>query len=48
MIEHGEIKSESDTSEEDQMSPLKDYSDIEYPVDKQTLVIRRSLNVQIK
>ena len=30
------------------MSPLEDYSDVKYPIDKKALLIQRSLNIQIK
>jgi hypothetical protein len=30
------------------MSPLENYSDIKYPIDKEALLIWRSLNIQIK
>jgi hypothetical protein len=30
------------------MSPFKDCSDVEYPVNREAMVIKRSINVQIK
>ena len=45
---HGKIESKSDKSEEDEMLPLEDYSNVKYLVEEKTLVINRSLNVQIK
>jgi hypothetical protein len=30
------------------MSPLKDYSDVEYPINEEALVIMKSLNVYIR
>ena len=46
--EHREIEYESDKSEDDKMLALKNYSDVEYLINREVLVIRRSLNVQIK
>jgi hypothetical protein len=46
--EHREIESESNKSEDDKMLALKNYSDVEYLINREVLVIRRSLNVQIK
>jgi hypothetical protein len=43
-----EIKSGSDQSEDDKIRPLEDYSNVEYLVDRKALIIKRSLNVQIK
>ena len=48
MREHGDIKFESDKFKEDEMPPLEDYSNIEYLVDRETLMIWRTLNVQIQ
>jgi len=48
MREHKEIEYESDKSEDDKMLALKNYSDVEYLINRKVLVIRRSLNVQIK
>jgi len=48
MREHREIEYESDKSKDDKMLALKNYSDVEYLINKKVLVIRRSLNVQIK
>lgn len=48
MREHRDIKFKSNKYEEDEMPPLEAYSDVEYPIDEEALVIRRSLNVQIK
>jgi hypothetical protein len=45
---HGKIESKSDKSKEDKMPPLEDYSNVKYLVEEKTLVINRSLNVQIK
>jgi hypothetical protein len=45
--EHGKIEYESDKSMEDDVPPLKDCSDVEYQVDKEILVIRRSFSVKI-
>jgi hypothetical protein len=46
--ERGEIESKNDTLEEDEMPPLKDGNDIKYPINEEALVIKRSLNIQIK
>jgi hypothetical protein len=46
--EHRDIESKSDKSKNDKKPPLEDCGDVEYPVDKNALVIRISLNVQIK
>jgi hypothetical protein len=46
--EHREIESESNKSEDDKMLAFKNYSDVEYLINREVLVIRRSLNVQIK
>lgn len=46
MKEHGEIESKIDKLEEDEMPSFEDCSDVEYPVDEEALVIRKSLNVQ--
>jgi len=46
--EHGDIESESDKFKEDEMPPLEDCSNIEYLVDREALMIWRTLNVQIK
>jgi hypothetical protein len=43
--EYKDIKSKSNKYEEDEMPPLEAYSDIEYSINEETLVIRRSLNV---
>jgi len=45
--DYEEIESKSDKFEEDEMSPLKNCSDVEYPVDGEALAIRRSLNIKI-
>jgi hypothetical protein len=45
--DYKEIESKSDKSEEDEMSPFKDCSDVEYPVDEEALTTRRSLNIKI-
>jgi len=46
--ERGEIESKNDTLEEDEMPLLKDGNDIKYPINEEALVIKRSLNIQIK
>jgi hypothetical protein len=48
--DNGEVESESDKSESEEMPPLVDCSDkeIAYPVEGKALVIRRVLNMQIK
>jgi hypothetical protein len=46
--ERGQIESKNDTLEEDEMPPLKDGNDIKYPINEEALVIKRSLNIQIK
>jgi len=48
--DNGEVKSESDKSESEEMPPLVDCTDgeIAYPVEGKALVIRRALNMQIK
>jgi hypothetical protein len=46
--EHRDIESKSDKSKKDEMPPLEDYNNVEYLVDKEALVISRTLNVQIK
>jgi len=48
--DNGEVESESDKSESEEMPPLMDCSDeeIAYPVEGEALVIRRLLNMQIK
>ena len=46
--EHREIEYESNKSEDDKMLALKNYSDVEYLINREVLVIRRSFNVQIK
>jgi hypothetical protein len=48
MIEYGDIESKNDKFEEDRMQPFKDCSDVEYPVNREAMVIKRSINVQIK
>jgi hypothetical protein len=48
MREHREIESESNKSEDDKMLALKNYSDVEYLINREVLVFKRSLNVQIK
>jgi len=45
---HGDMKSKIDKSKENEMPPLEDYSDVEYPTDGKILVIRRTFNVQIQ
>jgi hypothetical protein len=42
------LNPKSDKYKEDKMPPLENYSDVEYLVDKEVLVIRKSFNVQIK
>jgi len=42
------LKPKSDKYNEDEMPPLENYSDVEYLVDKEVWVIRKSFNVQIK
>lgn len=48
--DHGEIESKSDRYNDDEVSPLKDCSDIKiaYPIEVEVLVIRHELNVQVK
>jgi hypothetical protein len=48
--DNGEVESESDKSESEEMPHLVNYSDeeIAYPVEGEALVIRRALNMQIK
>jgi len=47
---NGEVESENDKSESEEIPPLVDCSDeeIAYPVEWRPLVIRRALNMQIK
>jgi hypothetical protein len=49
-MKHGEIDSESDKSDVDEMSPLEDCSDVEisYRVKREALVIMCVLNVKVK
>jgi len=48
--DNGEVESESDKSESEEMPPFVDCSDeeIAYPVEGEALVIRHALNIQIK
>ena len=46
--ENGEVESDSEGQIEDDMLPLKDVSDGEYPEVGQALVVRRALNIQVK
>jgi hypothetical protein len=48
--DNGEVESESEKSESEEMPPLVDCSDeeIAYPVEGEALVIGRALNMQIK
>ena len=48
MKEYEEIESKSDKCEEDDMVQFDDFSDIEYLVNREALVIRRSIKDQIK
>ena len=48
MREHEDIEFKSEKFKEDEMPSHEDYNDVEYPIDRKTLVIRRTLNVQIK
>ena len=48
MRKHGKIEYKSDKFEKDEMPPLEDYSNVKYLVDEKALVIKKSLNVQIK
>ena len=48
MREHRDIESKSDKFKENEMPPLEDCSNIEYLVDREALMIWRTLNVQIK
>jgi hypothetical protein len=48
MREQKEIEFENEKSEEDEMPPLKDCSDVKYLVDGKILMIRTSLNFLIK
>ena len=45
MREHGKIEYKSDKFKGYKMSPLEDYSDVEYPIDEKALVVKISLNV---
>lgn len=45
MKEHKYIEFESDEFKKDEMPPLENYSDVEYPVDRETLMIRRTTNI---
>jgi hypothetical protein len=49
-MKHGEIESESNKFDVDEMLLLKDYGDVEitYPVEGEALVIRQVLNAQVK
>jgi hypothetical protein len=42
------LKPKCDKYKEDEMPPLENYSDVEYLVDKEVLVIRKLFNIQIK
>ena len=46
--ENGEVESDSEGEIEDDMLPLKDVSDGEYPKVGQALVVRKALNIQVK
>ena len=46
--ENGEVELDSEGEIEDDMPPLEDVSDDEYPEVGQTLVVRRALNIQVK
>ena len=46
--ENGEVESDSEGDIEDDMPPLEDVSDGEYPEVGQALVVRRALNIQVK
>jgi len=46
--EHRDIELKSDKSKKDEMPPWEDYNNVEYLVDEEALVIKRTLNVQIK
>ena len=48
--DNGEVESESDKFESEEMPPLVDCSDeeIAYPIEGEVVVIRRALNMQIK
>ena len=46
--ENGEVESDSEGEIEDDMPPLEDVSDGEYPEVGQALVVRRALNIQVK
>jgi len=48
MKECGEIESKNDTLEKDEMPSLEDCNDIEHPINEEALMIKRSLNIQIK
>jgi hypothetical protein len=48
MREQRKIEFENEKSEEDEMPPLKNCSDMKYLVDGETLMIRTSLNFLIK
>jgi hypothetical protein len=48
MREQKKIEFENEKSEEDEMPPLKDCSDVKYLVDGKILMIRTSLNFLIK
>ena len=45
MREHGYVESKSDKSDQDEMTQLEDYSDVEYLIDGEALMIKRTLNV---
>jgi hypothetical protein len=48
--DHGKLESESDRSNKNEVSLLKDCSDVEivYLVEGEALIIRRILNMQVK
>jgi len=48
MIEYGDIEYENNKFKEDRLQPFKDCSDVEYPVNREAMVIKKSINVQIK
>jgi hypothetical protein len=47
IIDNGEVELATDESEYKSMWALKNISDVEYVVNNESLVIRRSLNVQV-
>jgi hypothetical protein len=48
MKEHKYIEFESDELKKDEIPPFDNYSDVEYLVDRETLMIRRTLMFKLK